>query len=43
LQEPLVRRRDLREPKRVTYRCALVIGLIGVALLTGVALLVVAL
>ena len=43
LQEPIVSRRDLREPKRVTYRCALVIGLIGVALLTGVALLVVAL
>ena len=43
LQMPIVSRRDLREPKRVTYRCALTIGLIGVALLTGVALLVVAL
>ena len=42
LQEPVVRRRDLREPKRVTYRCALTIALIGVTLLTGVALLVMA-
>jgi len=43
LQVPLVSRRDLREPKRVTYRCALVIGLVGAALLTGIAVLVVAL
>jgi hypothetical protein len=42
LQVPVVRRRDLREPKRVTYRCALTIALIGVTLLTGVALLVMA-
>ena len=41
LQEPVVRRRDLREPKRMTYRCALVIGLAGAALLTGLAVLVV--
>jgi len=43
LQVPLVSRRDLREPKRFTYRCALLIGLAGAALLTGVTLLVVAL
>ena len=43
LQVPVVSRRDLREPKRITYRCALTMGLIGVTLLTGVALLVVAL
>ena len=43
LQVPLVRRRDLREPKRVTYRCALMLSLVGVALVTGVAFLVVAL
>ena len=41
LQEPVVRRRDLREPKRLSYKCALVIGLAGAALLTGVAVLVV--
>jgi hypothetical protein len=39
----VVSRRDLREPKRLTYKCAVVIGLVGVALLTGVAVLVVAL
>ena len=43
LQVPLVKRRDLREPKRVSYRCALMLSLVGVALVTGVAFLVVAL
>jgi hypothetical protein len=43
LQVPLVSRRDLREPKRVSYRCALTLSLIGAAVITGVALLVVAL
>ena len=42
LQVPIVRRRDLREPKP-SYRCALIWSLIGVTLLTGVALLVMAL
>jgi len=41
LQVPLVSRSSLRA-KRVSYECALVFALIGVALLTGVALLVVA-
>ena len=41
LQEPVVRRRDLREPKRLSYKCALMIGLAGAALLTGLAVLVV--
>ena len=41
LQVPLVSRRDLREPKPF-YQCALIWSLIGVTLLTGVALLVVA-
>jgi len=40
LQVPLVSRSSLRA-KRVSYECALVFALIGVALLTGVALLVV--
>jgi hypothetical protein len=43
LQVPIVKRRDLREPKRVSYRCALMLSLVGVALVTGVAFLVVAL
>jgi hypothetical protein len=43
LQVPVVKRRDLREPKRVSYRCALMLSLVGVALVTGVAFLVVAL
>ena len=42
LQVPIVRRRDLREPKP-SYQCALIWSLIGVTLLTGVALLVMAL
>ena len=41
LQVPVVRRRDLREPKP-SYQCALTWSLIGVTLLTGVALLVMA-
>ena len=38
LQVPLVRRRDLRQPKRVSYQCALIWSLIGVALVLTVAL-----
>ena len=41
LRVPQVTRRSLRA-KRVSYECALVFALIGVALLTGVALLVIA-
>ena len=40
LQLPVVTRRSLRR-KRVSYECALVFALVGVALITGVALLVV--
>lgn len=43
LQLPIVSRKDLREPKRVTYRCALMVALIGVAVLTAVTVLAVAL
>ena len=42
LQVPLVTRRSLRQ-RKPSYQCALIWSLIGVALLTGVALLVVAL
>jgi len=38
LQVPIVRRRDLRERKRVSYRCALIWSLVGVALVLSVAL-----
>jgi len=38
LQVPIVRRRDLRQPKRVSYQCALIWSLIGVALVLSVAL-----
>jgi len=39
LQVPVVRRRDLRE-RKPSYQCALIWSLVGVTLLTGVALLV---
>ena len=38
LQVPVVRRRDLRQPKRVSYQCALIWSLIGVALVLSVVL-----
>jgi hypothetical protein len=40
LQVPLVSRRALRA-KRMSYRCALMLSLVGVTLVTGVALLAV--
>lgn len=43
LQEPVVRRRDLREPAKPSYQCALLWSLAGVAVLTAVAILVVSL
>jgi hypothetical protein len=41
VEVPFVKRRNLRK-RKPSYRCALIMSLIGVALLTGVALLVVA-